>query len=101
MLGGLTKAKQICDFGVSIGWQMHIEDVGGSALADTVAIHLASSIPSEYRLASWLCHDHLSVDPVPNQGSRNKEGYALPPDLSGIGVEPEEAILGTPIAVYE
>ena len=100
-VGGLTKAKQICDFGVSVGWQMHIEDVGGSALADTVAIHLASSVPSEYRLASWLCHDHLSVDPVPNQGSRNKNGFAQTPNLSGIGIEPEEAILGTPIAVYE
>ena len=62
-VGGLTRAKQIRDFGVSIGWQMHIEDLGGSALADTAAIHLASSTPQENRLASWLCHYHLDNDP--------------------------------------
>ena len=31
-LGGLTRARQVRDFGVSVGWQMHVEDVGGSAL---------------------------------------------------------------------
>ena len=70
-VGGLTRAKQIRDFGVSIGWQMHIEDLGGSALADTAAIHLAASTPDANRLASWLCHYHLADDPVPDQGARN------------------------------
>ena len=53
-LGGLTRARQVRDFGLSVGWAMHIEDVGGSALADTAAIHLAASTPAENRLASWL-----------------------------------------------
>ena len=100
-VGGLTKAKQICDFAMSIGWQMHIEDVGGSALADTVAIHLASSVPKEYRLASWLCHYHLTVDPVPKQGARNINGFATPPDSAGIGIVPDESILGEPVAVFK
>ena len=65
-VGGLTRARQIRDFCVSVGWQMHIEDVGGTALADTAAIHLASSTPEANRLASWLCHYHLDVDPVPD-----------------------------------
>ncbi|MEM7072450.1 MAG: mandelate racemase/muconate lactonizing enzyme family protein, partial [Pseudomonadota bacterium] len=42
-LGGLTRARQVRDFAIQAGWPMHIEDVGGSALADTAAIHLASS----------------------------------------------------------
>ena len=100
-VGGLSKAKQICDLGISLGWQMHIEDVGGSALADTAAIHLACSIPSEFRLASWLCHYHLSVDPVPNQGARNINGFATPPDVPGLGVAPIESNLGEPVAVYK
>ena len=99
-LGGLTKAKQIRDFGVSIGWQMHIEDLGGSALADTAAIHLAASTPEANRLASWLCHYHLSVDPVPGQGARNIDGFATPPSTPGLGVTPDEALLGEPIAKY-
>ncbi len=99
-LGGLTKARQARDFGLAVGWQMHLEEVGGSALADTAAIHLACSTPPECRLASWLCHAHLSVDPVPGQGARNVDGFALPPDTPGLGVAPDADALGEPIAVY-
>ncbi len=100
-VGGLTKALQIRDFGVSVGWQMHIEDLGGSALADTAAIHLAASTPEANRLASWLCHYHLSVDPVPGQGARNQNGFATPPSAPGLGVVPETDRLGEPVATYE
>lgn len=100
-VGGLTKARQIRDFGVSIGWQMHIEDVGGSALADTAALHLAASTPDANRLASWLCHDHLAVDPVPGQGVRNESGFVTLPTTPGLGVVPDPDDLGAPLAVYE
>lgn len=99
-LGGLTKARQVRDLGVQLGWQMHIEDVGGSVLADTAAIHLAASTPQQNRLASWLCHYHLSVDPAPDQGARNDRGNATPPSLPGLGVEPDQAMLGNPVAEY-
>ena len=99
-LGGLTRAKQVRDFGIAIGWQMHIEDVGGSALADTAAIHLASSTPQTHRLASWLCHHHLAHDPVPNQGARNLKGTATPPSTPGLGVAPDADTLGKPLATY-
>ena len=100
-LGGLTRARQVRDLGVALGWQMHIEDVGGSALADTAAIHLAASTPDANRLASWLCHYHLAVDPVPGQGARNNSGLATPPSTPGLGVEPDAELLGEPTAIYE
>lgn len=100
-LGGLTRARQIRDFGVSVGWQMHIEDVGGSALADTAALHLAASTPDANRLASWLCHYHLDVDPVPGQGARNVAGHAVPPVTPGLGVVPDLHRLGPAVATYE
>ncbi|MEM9130671.1 MAG: mandelate racemase, partial [Pseudomonadota bacterium] len=81
-------------------WQMHIEDVGGSALADTAAIHLAASTPDANRLASWLCHYHLSHDPVPGQGARNEAGFSKPPSAPGIGVAPDHYTLGEPNAIY-
>ena len=100
-LGGLTRTRQVRDLGVALGWQMHIEDVGGSALADTAAIHLAASTPDANRLASWLCHYHLAVDPVPGQGARNNSGLATPPSTPGLGVEPDAELLGEPTAIYE
>ena len=100
-VGGLTKARQIIEFGVSVGWSMHVEDVGGSALADTAAVHLAAATPDANRLASWLCHDHLAVDPVPGQGVRNRDGVMTPPDAPGLGVVPDPDRLGDPCAAYE
>ena len=100
-VGGLTKARRIRDFGVAVGWQMHIEDVGGSALADTAAIHLAASTPDTNRLASWLCHYHLSVDPVPGQGARNDKGAATPPSAAGLGVVPDLDMLGDPAQIFD
>lgn len=100
-LGGLTKSLQVRDFAVSVGWKMHIEDLGGSALADTAAIHLASSTPAENHMDSWLCHYHLAVDPVPGQGARNENGVATPPSLPGLGVTPDPDMLGAAVAKYE
>lgn len=100
-LGGLTRARQVRDFGVSVGWRMHIEDVGGTALADTAAIHLAASTAADNRLASWLCHYHLAIDPVPGQGARNSHGQTTPPDLPGLGVTPDVDRLGSPVAIYQ
>ncbi len=100
-VGGLTKAKRIRDLGVNLGWQMHIEDVGGTVLADTAAIHLASSTPPANRLASWLCHYHLDLDPFPGQGARNNQGQAVPPSLAGHGVEPDVDAIGDPVLVIE
>jgi len=99
-LGGITKCKQVRDFGISVGWQMHIEDVGGTVLADTATMHLAQSTPIENQLASWIAHDHLVDDIAPGQGARNVNGKTSAPDLPGIGVEPELDLLAEPVAVY-
>lgn len=100
-VGGVTRARQIRDFGLAVGWQMHIEDTGGSAFADTAALQLAASTPAANRLASWLCHAHLSVDPVPGQGARNHDGFVRFGDEPGVGVTPDPDALGEPVAVYE
>ena len=53
------------------------------------------------RLASWLCHYHLALDPVPGQGARNSGGVAVPPSAPGLGVAPDETAIGAPVATYE
>ena len=42
----------------------------------------------------------ITIDPAPGQGARNAEGCLTAPDLPGLGVEPDPAALGTPVAVY-
>ena len=100
-LGGLTRARRIRDLAVDVGWRMHIEDVGGSALADTAAIHLAASTPQPYRMASWPADAHLACDPVPGQGVRNHGGFLVPArGVPELGVVPDEEHMGAPVAVY-
>lgn len=100
-LGGLSKARQVRDFGLSVGWGMHIEEVGGTVVADTAALHLALATPEENRLASWLCQPHLIDDPAPGKGARNTAGQVSLPQAPGLGVAPDEAWLGEPCAVFE
>ncbi len=100
-VGGITKARYLRDFALHVGWQVHIEDTGGSSLADTAAIHLASSTPDSNRLDSWLSHRHLVSDPIANVSLQVSDGMAMPPSLPGLGVRPDKQVLGDPVAVYE
>ena len=99
-LGGITKARQVRDFGVSVGWQMHIEDVGGTVLADTAAVHLALSTPEVNRLGSWLCHQHLQDDYCEGNGARNDNGKIRLSNSPGLGIAPPEDWLRSPWKVY-
>ncbi|MFT5115109.1 MAG: L-alanine-DL-glutamate epimerase-like enolase superfamily enzyme [Parasphingorhabdus sp.] len=100
-LGGISACRQVRDFGVSVGWQMHIEDVGGTVLADTAALHLAYSTPEENRLASWLCQHHLVDDPAPGQGARNVAGMVTLNNKPGLGVSPDENWLGEVWQIFQ
>ena len=100
--GGLTKSRRIRDAALSAGIRMLVMETGGSVIADTAAQHLAQSIPIENRLGTWLCQEMLTVDTAPGRGSRNTDGAtAIPPGMPGLGVAPDEAVLGAPVAVYE
>ena len=100
-LGGLSKTRRARDFGRAVGWRMHVEELGGTVLADTATLHLALSTPEENRLASWLCAPHLVDDPAPGQGARAEGGMITLPDKPGIGVTLDPDWLGPPLTQYE
>ncbi len=100
--GGLTKSRQIRDLALSAGIRMLVMETGGSVIADTAAQHFAQSVPAESRVGTWLCQEMLTVDTAPGRGSRNVDGHSrIPPNSPGLGVAPQEEILGAPLAVYE
>lgn len=99
-VGGLSKARRLRDFGLAVGWRMHIEDVGGTVIADTAALHLALSTPAEHRMGSWLCQAHLRDDPAPGRGARNENGEISVPTAPGLGVAPDQDWLGDAVAAY-
>ncbi len=100
-VGGLTKARRIRDVAMAHGIQMFIMATGGSVLADTEAAHLAQSMPDEFIRACWSCQDMLTVDVAPGSGPRCVDGFITIDDTPGLGVVPDENLLGDPVAVYE
>ncbi|MEM7223361.1 MAG: mandelate racemase/muconate lactonizing enzyme family protein [Pseudomonadota bacterium] len=99
-VGGLTRARRLRDFCVQTGIRMNIEETGGSALADTAAVHLAQATPASHRRATWLCHEMLSLDPIEG-GARIEGGVTAAPEGPGLGAKPDLDALGAPVAVYK
>ena len=98
--GDPIKARRMRDFCLATGISMLVMETGGSVLSDTVAAHLSQSIPAPSCLGTWSCQEMVSVDPAPGQGARNVDGCFSAPSLVGLGVEPDLAVLGEPVAVY-
>ncbi|MEM1160568.1 MAG: enolase C-terminal domain-like protein [Pseudomonadota bacterium] len=99
-VGGLTKAARMRDIALSHGIDIFVMATGGSVLADTEALHLAATVPDANCRAVWACQDMLTVDIADGRGPRNKDGHLHLPEAPGLGVHPDEAAIGEPIAVY-
>jgi len=69
-------------------------------MADVEAAHLAQSIPAEFIRACWSCQDMLDIDIAPGSGPRCIDGFITIDDTAGLGVVPDEHLLGDPVAVY-
>ena len=99
-VGGLTKARRMRDVAMAHGIQMFVMATGGSVMADTEAAHLAQSIPQEFIQAGWSCQDMLTLDVAPGSGPRCVDGFITIGEEPGLGVTPDEGILGDPVAEY-
>jgi L-alanine-DL-glutamate epimerase-like enolase superfamily enzyme len=99
-VGGLTKAARLRDIALAHGIDIFVMATGGSVLADAEALHLAATIPDANIRAVWACQDMLTVDIADGRGPRNIDGHLHLPKGSGLGVHPDEASLGNPVAIY-
>ena len=99
-VGGLTKAARMRDIALAHGIDMFVMATGGSVLADCEALQLAATIPDQACHAVWACQDMLTVDIAAGRGPRNQNGHLHLPEAPGLGVHPDEDVLGDPVAVY-
>ena len=100
-VGGLTKAARIRDIALAHGIDIFVMATGGTVLADTEALHLAATIPDKMCHAVWSCQDMITIDIAPGRGSRASNGYLHLSKKPGLGVHPDESLLGTAVAVYK
>jgi L-alanine-DL-glutamate epimerase-like enolase superfamily enzyme len=99
-VGGLTRARAIRDLCLAFDVQLFIMCMAGTVINDTVGAHFAQTIPTNRFCGAWSCQDYITVDPAPGKGARSLKGYMPPPDLPGLGVEPDLDLLGSPLAVF-
>jgi L-alanine-DL-glutamate epimerase-like enolase superfamily enzyme len=99
-VGGLTRAARMRDIALAHGIDIFVMATGGSVLADAEALHLSATIPDPHMLGVWACQDMLTVDIAGGRGPRATNGHLHLPEAPGLGVHPDEDMLGQPEAVY-
>lgn len=100
-VGGLLKARRICDVADALGIPYWIKDVSGAEIATAATMHLAASRPPARLLGALSCSDLVGEvtgeTPVTHaDGALQLAGHA-----PGLGFVPDLRVLGAPIARYE
>ena len=96
--GGLTRSRLIRDLCVQLGIAMTIEDSWGGEIATAAIAHLAQSTPAEFHFQSSAFHDYHPVC-LADGAPRVEGGVMYASDAPGLGVTPDMAVLGEPVAV--
>ena len=99
-VGGLTKARQIRDLCVALNIPMTIEDSWGGDIITAAIAHLAHSTPESLRFSATDFNSYVTVRNATGAPARTA-GHMVASDEPGLGIEPDMAVLGKPVAVYE
>jgi len=95
-VGGLTKARQIRDFCVSMGIALTIEDTWGGDIATAAIAHLAHSTPPDLLFTTTDFNSYVTVSTAEG-APRRQDGRMSAPEAPGLGVEPRWEVLGKPV----
>jgi cis-L-3-hydroxyproline dehydratase len=95
-VGGLTKARQIRDFCVSMGIALTIEDTWGGDIGTAAIAHLAHSTPPQFLFTTTDFNSYVTVSTAEG-APRRKNGRMAAPEAPGLGIEPRRDVLGKPV----
>lgn len=98
-LGGLSKARRVRDFLVDNRIAVVSEDTWGGEVTSSVVAHFATSTPEEY-LQNTTDLMNYNTRSTGIGGPTARDGKLYAPDVPGLGVTPDYASLGDPVAVY-
>jgi len=97
--GGVSAIRRARDLCFHLKSMMVIEDTWGSDITTAAVAHLAVTTPPRYLLNACDVSGYITPHVAPD-GPRREDGFLAPPERPGLGVSPDEAILGNPLAVY-
>jgi len=92
-LGGLTKAKQVRDLCVSMGFAMTLEDSWGGDITTAAIAHFAHSTPEAFRFTSTDFNSYNTVSNADGAPQR-VQGFMKASEAPGLGVTPKADVIG-------
>lgn len=98
-IGGLTKARRVRDYLVGHGLSVVSEDTWGGEITTAVVAHFAASTPPEL-LYNTTDLSNYNKEHTGTPKPLTRDGKLFVSDAPGLGVEPDFASLGEPVAVY-
>ncbi len=98
--GGLGAARRARDLCLHLKIMMVIEDTWGSDITTAAVAHLAVATPERYLLNACDLSGYVAPHLAPD-GPLRQDASLGPSERPGLGVTPDESILGDPIAIYE
>jgi L-alanine-DL-glutamate epimerase-like enolase superfamily enzyme len=81
------------------GLTMSVQDTVGSAIAFASIVHLGATVPT-HLLRCVLKSDDMVTLKTATFNARYGDGGVIPPNLPGLGIEVDCAVLGEPIMVW-
>ena len=97
--GGLSKARKMRDYLVENRIPVVAEDSWGGEIATAALAHFAASTPSEFLVNATDLHNY-NTRSTGLPGPATRDGRLFAPDAPGLGVEPDYASLGEPVAQF-
>ena len=94
--GGLTKARRARDLCAERGIAMTIEDAWGSDIVTAAIAHLAHNTPTELLFTATDFNSYVTVSTA-DGAPRRTNGRMSAPAAPGLGIEPREDVLGSPL----
>ena len=98
--GGLTKASQARDLGVSLGIAMTIEDSWGGDIITAAIAHLAQSTPPDFLLTTTDFNSYVTVS-FADGAPKRVNGRMAASTAPGLGVTLKQEVLGDPVLTIE
>ena len=94
--GGLTRAAQARDLGVSIGLGMTIEDAWGGDIVTAAIAHLAHSTPVEHLFTATDFNSYVTVG-IAEGAPKRVDGRMKASTTAGLGISPRDDVIGAPL----
>lgn len=99
-VGGLSAMRTIRDICEVHSMPHTCDDSWGGDITAAACTHIAATVRPELLAGVWIAQPYISANYDPDFGIKVEDGHIRLPSGPGLGITPDENILGAPIASF-